>query len=90
MFHYKDSFIRIKILISNEANFKVKNIILIYSRAFLSLFYRIHIIKLPILVEGDLKAPFSIATTPRYTGGRYSIPIIAPLYPWSLPYKAEC
>ena len=41
------------------------------------------------LVEGDLKAPFSIATTPRCRGGRYSIPWIAPLHPWSLPYSAK-
>ena len=33
------------------------------------------------IVEGDPKAPFSIATTPRCRGGRYSIPWIAPLYP---------
>ena len=31
---------------------------------------------------------FSIATTPRRSGRRYSIPWIAPLYPWSLPYNA--
>ena len=36
---------------------------------------------LEIIVEGDPKAPFSIATTPRYWGGRYSIPWIALLYP---------
>ena len=30
--------------------------------------------KLAILVDGDLKAPFSIATTPRFWGGRYSFP----------------
>ena len=40
------------------------------------------------IVEGDPKAPFSIATTPRCRGGRYSFPWIAPLYPWSLPYNA--
>ena len=41
--------------------------------------------------EGDLKAPFSIATTPRCRGGkRYSFPWITPLYPWFLPYSAEC
>ena len=34
-----------------------------------------------MLVEGDPKAPFSIATTPRCRGGRYSIPRIARLYP---------
>ncbi len=32
---------------------------------------------------------FSIATTPRYRGGHNSFPWIAPLYPWSLPYKAK-
>ena len=30
------------------------------------------------VVEGDQKAPFSIATTPRCGGGRYSLPLIAP------------
>ena len=39
------------------------------------------IIKLATLVEVDPKAPFSIATTPRYRGGRYSFPWIVPLYP---------
>ena len=39
------------------------------------------IVKLATIVEGDPKAPFSIATTPRCRGGRYSIPWIAPLYP---------
>ena len=34
-----------------------------------------------LLVEGDPKTPFSIATTPRCKGGRYSIPWIDPLYP---------
>ena len=32
-------------------------------------------------VECDEKAPFSIATTPRYRGGCYSFPWIATLYP---------
>ena len=32
------------------------------------------------LVEGDPKARFSIATTPRCRGGRYSFPWIAPLH----------
>ena len=36
---------------------------------------------LVILCKGDPKAPFSIATTLRCRGGRYSIPWIAPLYP---------
>ena len=35
------------------------------------------------------KLPF-IATTPWWRGGRYSIPLIAPFYPWCLPYNAEC
>ena len=39
------------------------------------------------VVEGDPNAPFSIATTPRCRGGRYSIPWIAPVYPWSVPYN---
>ena len=38
-------------------------------------------VKLVTLVEGDLKAPFSIATTPRCRGGRYSFLWIAPLNP---------
>ena len=29
-------------------------------------------VKLAIVVEGDSKAPFLIATTPRYRGGHYS------------------
>ena len=36
--------------------------------------------RLATIVEGDPKAPFSIATTPRCRGGRYSFPWIAPLY----------
>ena len=35
------------------------------------------ILSCPILVEGDPKAPFSIATTARCRGGRYSFPGIA-------------
>ena len=46
-------------------------------------------VKLATLVEGSPKAHFSIATTPRCREGRYSIPWIAPLYPWSLPLNAE-
>ena len=49
----------------------------------------LYVNKLATLVEGDPKAPFSIATTPRCRGGCYSFPWIAPLYPWSLPYNAE-
>ena len=46
-------------------------------------------VKLATLVKSDPKAPFSIDTTSRCRGGYYSIPWIAPLYPWSLPYNAE-
>ena len=31
--------------------------------------------------EGNPKAPFSIATKPKYRGGHYSFPWIALLYP---------
>ena len=40
--------------------------------------------------EGDQKASFSIPTIPRCRGGCYSFPWIAPLYPWYIPYIAEC
>ena len=42
------------------------------------------------LSRGDPKAPFPIATTLRFRGGRYSFPWIAPLYTWYVPYIAEC
>ena len=47
-------------------------------------------VKLATIVEGDPKAPFSKLTTPRCRIGRYSFPWIAPLYPWSVHYNAEC
>ena len=37
------------------------------------------------VVEGDQKVPFSIATTQRSRGGRYSFPWIAPFYSWYIP-----
>ena len=43
-------------------------------------------VKLATVVEGNQKAPFSIATTLRCRGGHYSFPRIAPLYPWYVPY----
>ena len=50
-------------------------------KSFHILLYKTHKkVKLATLVEGDLKAPFSIATTPRCRGGRYSIPWITLLY----------
>ena len=42
---------------------------------------RIVKVKLATIVEGDQKAPFSIASTPRCSGGCYSFPWIALLYP---------
>ena len=48
-------------------------------------------VKLPTVVEGDQMAPFSIATTPRCRGGRYSfsldcstLPLMLTLYCWVL------
>ena len=38
-------------------------------------------IKLVMVVEGDLKAAFLIATTPRCRGEHYSFPWIGPPYP---------
>ena len=47
-------------------------------------------VKLETVVEGDPMAPFSIATTPRCRGGRYSFPWKASLYPWSILYNTAC
>ena len=38
------------------------------------------VVNLATVVEGDPKAPFSIATTPSCRGGHYTFPWIAPLY----------
>ena len=46
--------------------------------------------KLVSIVEGDPKAPFSLATTSRCMGECYSFPWITPLYPWLVPYNAKC
>ena len=45
--------------------------------------------KIGDLSRGWPEGSFSIATAPRCRGGRYSIPWIATLYSWSLPYNAE-
>ena len=42
-----------------------------------------------VVVEGNPKAPFSIATT-LSSRGRHSLPWIAPFFPWYTPYNAEC
>ena len=47
-------------------------------------------VKLATLVKGDLKVPFSIATTLRCREGHHSFPWIAPLYLLYVPYNAEC
>ena len=39
------------------------------------------LVKLASVVEGNQKAPFSTATTPKCRKGHYSFPWIAPLYP---------
>ena len=46
-------------------------------------------VKLATAVEGNLKAPFLIATTLRRRKGCYSFPRITPLYSWSVPC-VEC
>ena len=46
-------------------------------------------VKLATVVECDPKDLFSIATL-MCKGGHYSFPWIALLYPWSVPYNAEC
>ena len=45
--------------------------------------------KLATIVEGDPKAPFSIATTLRCRGGRYSFPWIAPLFHGLLHFSLD-
>ena len=47
--------------------------------------YNIKKVNFVPVVRGYPKAPFSIATTSRYSGGRYSFPWITLLYPWSVP-----
>ena len=57
-----------------------QTIMVIYMYIYLSIYIYIYI-KLATVVEANPKAPFSIATTPRCRGGRYSFSWIAPLYP---------
>ena len=44
-----------------------------------SIYLYIYKVKLATVVEDDLKAPLSVATTPGCSGGRHSFPWIAPL-----------
>ena len=46
-------------------------------------------LNLPIVIEGDSKAPFSIATTPMCMCERHSFRGIAPPYPWYVLYNSE-
>ena len=65
----------------------------IYINIYIHIKIHIHInrkVKLATVVKGDPKVPFSVATTLRYRGGHYSFPWMAPLYPWHVPYNAEC
>ena len=49
-------------------------VVLLFRKFFVCFFFIIRNYILMTLVGGDPKAPFSIATTPRCRGGRYSIP----------------
>ena len=60
------------------------------TQTWLNFHYKFISVLLATVVEGVQKAPFSIATTPRCRGMRYSFPLIAPLYPRYVPYMAEC
>ena len=50
----------------------------------------IYKVKLATLFRGEPKGLFLIATTQRCSGENYSIPWIASLYSWFLPWNAEC
>ena len=67
--------------------FKTDSDLSIYNLIVRSIISRV---KMATVVEGDPKAPFSIATTLRCRGGHYSFSWIAPLYPWCVSYNAEC
>ena len=61
--------------------------ICIYVKVYIYIYSKL--VKLATIVEGEPKVLFLIATTPRCRW-RYSFPWIAPFYPWSVPYNAEC
>ena len=62
----------------------------LYCMKWIKDFTYMRISKLATVVESNQKASFSITTTPRCKGGYYSFPWISPLYPWYVPYIAEC
>ena len=78
----------IQILYTQLYDFKYSSLMLIITRFSSNYFYFYLFSKLATTVEGDPKAP--IATTPRCREWRYSFLWIAPLYPWSVLYNAEC
>ena len=90
--HHNVLYIYIYIYIGEYFNHYANIYIYIYRERYIvhcGVLYIYIYIKLASVVEGDLKTPFSIATTPRCRWGRYSFLLIALLYPWSLHYNAE-
>ena len=57
---------------------------------YISAYLKCNKTKLATEVEGDLKAPFSLATTQRCWRRRNFFPLVAPLYRWSILYNAVC
>ena len=78
-------------MINIKEIFFIRLVSFVYLHIYIYIYIYIYISsKLATVVEDDYKAPFSIATTLRYTGGRYSFPSMDPLYPRYVPYIAEC
>ena len=80
---------KIALLINHDFSSIVikERVICIFVRIPIAFRYKV---KLSPLLEGDPKAPFSIATTPKCRRGHYSFPWIVPLYPCYVLYIAEC
>ena len=74
-------------LVNYKFNFLLKNNESKWGGGYFLLLFTFIVVKLATVVESDQKAPFSIATTPGCRGGRYSFLLI---YPWYVPYIAEC
>ena len=67
--------------------------IYIYKKKNKYIYIYIYIYKVSKVVNHSRGSPgssFSIATIPRYEGGHYKFPCIAPLYSWYIPSHAEC
>ena len=67
---------------------KYRNLVAFYTRC--KMYKFLYIVKMVTLIGGNPKALFLIATILRCRGGLYSFTSIAPLYPWYVPYIAEC